>query len=390
MRWRRLFVMTVIPLFLTGCWDRTELNDLAFNMGIGMDITDKGIYTVSAQIAVPSRLSGSPEGGGGGQAKGYLVVTGRGSDTRSAIQDMQEKISRRIHEGHRRVIFIGENMARKGIFGIIDTNTRDAETRLRTDIFVVKGGEASSVLQVYYPFERVPVQGAIKLHQVNGATADASFRDFLMKALDGSSSPTIPVLEEYKESSEDKGGFRFSGRAIFNKNMKLIGFLDTSQTLYRAWITGQTNRLVITMPKPDGKGQITLQLTQLHHKITPVLQKGRILIDVSLSGTGDVRENTTNIDLTRPDNLRKVESLFNHYSATEVQNVVLLAQKQYGADIFGFGQAIHHRYPYQWRSLKGRWDREFPNIEVVVHSKLTIQRIGLTTSFLQLSEGGQE
>lgn len=392
MRWIRLCVLLVIPFFVTGCWDRTELNDLAFNMGMGMDMTDNGVYTVSAQIAVPSRLAGSPEGGGGagGQGSGYFVVTGRGKDIREATQDMQEKLSRRIHEGHRRVIFIGENMARKGISAVIDSNTRDAETRLRTDIFVVKGSEAEKVLQMYYPFERLPAQGAIKLHQVNGATVDASFRDFLIKALDSSSSPTIPVIEEYQESTGDKEGYRFAGRGIFDKNMKLIGFIDTHQAFYRAWITGQTNRIVLTMPNPNGTGQITLQLTHLNHKITPILKKGKILISVSLSGIGDIRENTTNIDLTRSDNLSNVESLFNQYSATEAHNVVLLTQKQYRADIFGFGQAVHRRYPYQWRTLKGSWEQEYPSVEVIVHSNLRIQRVGLTNSFVELTGGVQE
>ena len=50
---------------LCGCWDRVEINDVAFVTGSSFDkINDKFVSTV--QIALPSQLGGTGSEGGGG------------------------------------------------------------------------------------------------------------------------------------------------------------------------------------------------------------------------------------------------------------------------------------------------------------------------------------
>jgi spore germination protein KC len=259
----RFILLLLIPMLATGCWDRTELSDLAFKMGLAMDKASDGQYIATAQIAVPSQLAGNPSGmGGGGQDKGYYVVSGVGQDTRDAILDMQNKLSRRVHAGQRRAIFVGERLAKEGMNTILDANTRDPETRLRTDLFIVKGGEGRDILNIYYPFERVPVMGTTKMHRVIGGTADTEFRDFLMDVFDDSTAPTLPVIEEYQDAEQQSGAFRFGGRAIFNKQERLIGYLNPDEGAYRSWIRGKLRYYVVTVPVPgpEGKARKTTKL----------------------------------------------------------------------------------------------------------------------------------
>ncbi|GJM70963.1 hypothetical protein HMSSN036_31790 [Paenibacillus macerans] len=56
------------------------------------------------------------------------------------MQQMQTKLSRLVFRGHRRIIVIGEPLARKGLKDVLDTYTRDPNLKLRTDVFIVKGG----------------------------------------------------------------------------------------------------------------------------------------------------------------------------------------------------------------------------------------------------------
>lgn len=66
----RLILAAILPLFLTtGCWDSSEVNDLALELAWGIDeAKDKGIL-ISAQVIIPSQIS-SVQGQGGGSGGG--------------------------------------------------------------------------------------------------------------------------------------------------------------------------------------------------------------------------------------------------------------------------------------------------------------------------------
>jgi spore germination protein KC len=57
----------------------------------------------------------------------------------------------------------------------------------------------------------------------------------------------------------------------------------------------------------------------------------------------------------------------------EVMAALKKAQ-ELNADVFGFGEAIHQKYPKQWKDLESRWDEVFSDIEVevVVDTKLDL------------------
>ncbi|MCL5289823.1 MAG: Ger(x)C family spore germination C-terminal domain-containing protein, partial [Firmicutes bacterium] len=55
------------------------------------------------------------------------------------------------------------------------------------------------------------------------------------------------------------------------------------------------------------------------------------------------------------------------------------AQRVYGVDIFGFGDAFHRKYKKDWRELKDRWDEEFARAEVNIAVEAHVREIGLLT-----------
>lgn len=52
-------------------------------------------------------------------------------------------------------------------------------------------------------------------------------------------------------------------------------------------------------------------------------------------------------------------------------------QTEYGIDIFGFGETLHHKYPSKWKTLKNNWDEYFANAEITVTTEIKIKEIGL-------------
>lgn len=394
-----LALILFLSMFITsGCMDRVELNDLAIELGWAMDKTPNGQYLVSTQFTIPSKLGGDAKSGGSGE-NGYFVESGTGKTILEATQDMQTKLSRRVFRGQRRAIFIGEDLARSGIRDVLDTYTRDPDVRLRAEVFVVKGAKAQDALKLSYPYERVPALASVKIDKVIGGAGDSSLRNFLIASSTEGSSPIMPAIEidstdsseseqgQGKEGEQNSANARIYGTAIFaGKALKLVGFLSKEEAAERFWVMGELPHYTLTGRVPEGKGMVSIQSTHLGGHIVPVIQNNQIHFYVTLTGKGDITENTTPMDLTKTENLKIVEKDLEESEQKHILQTIKNVQEQYRTDIFGFGETIHRRDPRQWTSLKKRWIETFPKTKVSVRVKLTIRRVGITGPSLQLQE----
>ncbi|MEH6996427.1 Ger(x)C family spore germination protein, partial [Neobacillus drentensis] len=61
-------------LFVTGCWDRTEVNDLAIVTAAAIDKKENNQIELSLQLFIPKSLSMGGGQGGGGGGGGQMTV----------------------------------------------------------------------------------------------------------------------------------------------------------------------------------------------------------------------------------------------------------------------------------------------------------------------------
>jgi len=389
MRQRRRVVAFVLALSLvltTGCWDRTELNELAIVLASGSDWSEDGQYELSDQIVVPAQLSSS-QTSSGGQGKGYLVVWDQGHDLLDAAQKLQTRLARKIFLGHRRAIFFGERLAKHGLSHVMDEYTRNPDLRLRGDIFLVRDGTARAALLASHSFERVPALADVKALKTTGGPSDVTLRDFLIAASSETSIPTMQVIELGGSESDDpaqKGDRKISGTAFFDKHLRLMGFLPLKEAILRQWLIGGLSHQFVTSLIPKGGGYVTLDAIHLHSSIQPVLHGSQLTFYVTLEGQGTVRENETNLDLTQSQNLRLIETYLNRDTAQSAERLIEKMQTRYQADIFGFDQSVHRKYPLAWKTLRKDWPNLFASARVVVNAKLIVKRGGLTGPSLEL------
>jgi len=98
---------------------------------------------------------------------------------------------------------------------------------------------------------------------------------------------------------------------------------------------------------------------------------------VRITGQDDVVENTTDLDLSVPDHIGKVEKELEKVVNTRVKMALELAQKEYNADIFQFADTFYRKYPKIWEANADRWDEIFPKVEVRLETDMRIARPGL-------------
>ncbi|WNS77459.1 Ger(x)C family spore germination protein [Bacillus sp. DTU_2020_1000418_1_SI_GHA_SEK_038] len=395
---RRIFsyIICFFLIFVSGCWDRKELNDRAIWLATGWDVGEKENIRLSGQIVVPSKMQS--QNGGGGGAKEYFTVSATGKNVNDALQNMQTKLSRESFPGHRRVVFFGEEFAKHGLKHQLDANTRGPDVSLRTDIFIVKGGTAIEALNLSYPLEKPPAAATIKVHEEIGGRGDTAFLSFLIAATSDGVRPTVPVVQIGQSQVGDSSGkenasesvLQIAGVAIFNKDLELIGYLNNLENRAMLWVMGILKKLTITVPIKNGNA--SLIMTKIKSDIVPEISKdNKIKFIVKLTGEGALLENNTDLNLIEPKNIKYMEKKFEERAQKKVQQVIKKVQEEYGTDIFGFGEAIHKKHPHLWKSLKKDWDMHFSDAIVSVKVNLRVKRIGMTgQSILSESESNDE
>ncbi len=376
-----------LPLLLSGCWDRTEIDQLGIVIMTAIDADDNGGIIGTVQMALPS-ASGGDQPAGGGEMKGFFTVSAKGKDIHDTMEHLQERIPLRLFVSHRRVLLIGESLARRGVEDVLDHFTRDPDSRLRTFILVVKGRNAGELLNIPIPSEKVPGQAVREL--ANSQIGIGSRLGDIVDAMANVGAVSLDVLEAVPASmmkgSEDKSefAFRIAGTAVI-KDYKLAGFLDTKKMRGLLWMTNNINRGTVTTKIPE-EGEISFTIIKGTRNIKTMPQGHKVKVAISARAEGTIHENNTSLDLSDPKNVEKAEKFLSITIQRRIEQTIETAQKELNSDIFGIGEEVQRSHPKKWKNLKENWDDIFPQIEFTVSTKVTVQRSGMTGTPVHLKE----
>ncbi|GHI01316.1 Ger(x)C family spore germination protein [Neobacillus kokaensis] len=379
------FCLCLNLLFLSGCWDRKELNDRAIWLATGWDVAETGEIEISGQIVIPANVQ-TQGGSGGASQQGFFTISSRGKNVSDALQNMQTKLPREAFFGQRRVVFLGEEFAKRGLKEYFDVNQRASDVSLRSDLFVVKGGKAKDLLTVPNPMEKSPAVTSLKEHRQSGGRGDTAYLNFLIAAnLDGIR-PSVPVMEMSSSIEGEKGGkvdspnpkvVQLAGVTVFNRNLKMLGYLNNEENRDLLWVMGLLKKMTISTPQ--SKGGSSINLTKIDCKIEPIFSQknDQVSFKVILKGAGALQESNSGLDFEYSENLKLLNKKFEKVAEKQVQRTIEKVQKEYGQDIFGFGEAIHRKHPIRWKTLKDNWDQTFPKTKISVTAQIKIKRIGM-------------
>ncbi|MFC4808067.1 Ger(x)C family spore germination protein [Paenibacillus sp. GCM10023250] len=381
-RWPVLLLLAFLCVsLLAGCGNRREPDHLAFDMGDGLDLTKDGKLEVSFQIAIPSGIGGGGEGaweGGGSLHETFDLTSAAGINIYDAMRNAQKELSRELFPGHREVILIGQQLAERGISHLLDQFVRNPRSELRSKLFVVKDARAKDVLRQKATFEPFTSM-AIKRQEDIFRLRYVYFHDFLSDTLTEGLDPFVPAIGLTAQSKP-----YYYGSAVFNKAMglKMVGFLNDSETVYANWITGKQNGYECSLPIGGGADEnVSVSFESLSSSIRTRIARDRITIGLRLSGNGAIVENNSDLNPTVAADRRAIEQAINDKTKREIEALIAKVQRAYRADIFGFGEAVHRQHPVRWKALSGSWNDRFAKLQVAVQVDLScVRNSGLVTT----------
>ncbi len=361
-------------LTLTGCWNSRELDTLSIVMGTGLDKPEDGEgVLMTAQIIKPGEIKASEkEGTTGTGSNAYWNLEREGMSVFATVRGFTHQASRRLFFPHNQVLILGEDFAAESIRKKIDFFVRDPEGRMTVWVMVSKG-KARDIFYVKPELEKVTALSISNMMEAQVATSQTisvNLKDFLTRIMSDTTAPVAPFIKV-----SEKGGKEVlvvEGTAVFKKD-RLTGELDSRETRGLMWVLDKVKSGIIEFPFTEEGEHVVFEIIWASSKIAPEMRNGKPYIKITINEEGNIGEENFQGKVDFSTIVRELEKKKSEAIKGEVM-AALKKAKELNADIFGFGEKIHKKYPKQWAKLKDNWDRGFDDleVEVLVNAKLRL------------------
>lgn len=385
-----LIIMMIGPI-LGGCWNQKELTDLAFVMAMGIDKGETSRYDVTFQIIIPGNVASGQNSGGKGLP--FAVYKSSGDNLTEAARKVTRKLPRRLYYAHTNLLVINEDVAREGVYNILDALERDPEFRTTTQMIVVKDTTADKFISTVTTIEKIPVTKITKslktTQEMLGENLEITIDEFVTSLV---SSGKEPVISAFKIEGDEKSYDQLAntdtatphtvltadGLAIF-QNGKLTEWINGEKARGIVWILNKVKSTDINLNWKGKKDAISITTIRAKATISANIKNGKPIIQVLIEEEGNFSEANANIDIMNPNEIKKIETALEKEIKEEITTSINEVQNL-KSDIFGFGEKIHQKDPKLWKKLKEDWDEHFAELQVDVKVRAYIRRSGLRTN----------
>jgi Ger(x)C family germination protein len=406
---RRLIVfLLAVALLLAGCWDRVELEDQLFPTAVAVDKDTTQHYKVTLHVPVPGGLKAGILGGQGIPGHASEEISGESDSLIQAMFVLNGSVARRISTRHIRVVIVGEELAREGLFPLLSSLSRHAQVRSTVGFIVAHGTAAPAITQAKFTAESNPAKitegilivnkylhlaPPIRLHHMLNRGSGIGIDPFAPsiaineRVTTGESQPGLRRGESAEAGglARDEGNpIEVVGSAVFRK-LTLAGFLTVDETQALLAMRGEMGKAYMTLSdshQASGRVLVRYHQENLPKYITSFTSKGPA-ITVRLLLEGEVLTGTS--DFRRPEERRRLEQLAADHMK-ETADRVVSRLLEWRADPVGFGLRFrkHFRTWPEWEHYQ--WRQQLPRLQVRVEVIMRLRRFGMTLGTEQVEE----
>jgi len=371
---KRMLILILSTLFLSGCWSSLELDDTALVYGLGLSKqNDKLLATV--EVIRPGDADGE------GAAAGESIILEIEADTLiEASRELIRVVKRRLSWEHNRVWIINEELARdEELIGYLDSGRRDEMFRINSYIFVTKDDpiDILSTPTLYDDLSSGEIVSALGKRQFLSGFADVRFYD-LFKHLEGPlPHGYLPMINKIDNSEQTYT--EINGTAVL-KDGKMIGELTDLETVGLNVLHNEAEGGYTKVDVPGGK--VSLEILTSETTIEPVLRENELEVDIDVAIHATLADNITTKEVTE-EWISQVEEKNSQTSKNFIEMVLEKLQEEHKTDITGIGMETYRKYPKEWKHVKDDWDDIFSEAEISIDVTTTIDHQGLIHKSLE-------
>lgn len=331
-----ILLCLVIPIFLTGCFDKVELEERALVLAIGIDKYNKNIdttlektgeekrYVVS--MAMPNVSEGEKSGETEKQSDpmekeeetqtvNEAIKTGEGSSISSTMDLIDTYISQDLYFGHTKVAILGEELLKEEnlLKETIDSLERNKEISSKLIILASKK-DAISILETIPKDEKMIGIYINDFYKNNKRNSSFTFRvdleDVIKDMLSTNGDTGIPTIDIVDND------IRLGGIAVLN-NYKLVGYLDDRQTKGLLWIIDKNSLGEITVPFENTF--VSMDIFKKKMDMEFFEQNGKIVCKIKIDVKGNISEYILNNNIEDDMKYEILEKEYENYLKEEIK-----------------------------------------------------------------------
>jgi len=392
-----------------GCWDRMEIESIAFINAVGIDRAGDGNLLVTYYVVNPDALG---KKGGGGASSAAIVTSVEARDLALALARYAEQSPRLPQFKQLQSIIIGEDLARQGVGPVLDYFTRRQEMRRSIWVLVAKGKARDILAKGQSPpeklvssgiksiLERRPAQTATRYPVVLGDFCSdvgrpgmepiASSVELVPQQEGAPGGPSGSGPSGGPSGSGPSGGLSggssggssggggssaagenkiiaLRGAGVF-RDEKLLDFLSPDETRGVLWVQGKVNGGRIVVPASGQGDWACLAIERESTNVKPVVEAGRIRFTI------DIREQGYILSV---DNEKIAAGSKETIELLEREKEAVIRQEAMGAvtkarslqsDFLGLGDRLYRQHPGVWKQVRDSWNTAWlPQVAVDVN-----------------------
>jgi len=416
---KKILTIPLLLLFLCGCYDNDEPNDIAYVTAIGIDKSEENEknFDITIQFANPTSISGGSSEEGGNGKNIMTSITIEAPDIYSAVGLADNVISKNLNLSHMKLFVFSKEIASEGISGFLETITRSEE--IRPNVYTaVSSGKAGDYLKKSQPLVEI---NPAKYYQLTfektefGAVPESYGRNLYFYSSVPEKNAVIPLvgIAEASENSENNNqnpgeeenpenknaelntqGYEYNikdykggqvgvyseekgeaaGCAVFKKD-KMIGELGFIETNLYNMLTNNFSKNYATIKSDKSDKPITL-LLGLNRRTKIKYDKKENKSYISLNLEGDFVSLPT--DYLAEEDIEEFQKVCSAAIKQKMTEFINRTKNEFNSDIIGFGMAAKSKFLTSESFKLYDWEDKFTYMDFEIDLVVRIRRTGLT------------
>ncbi|CAH1203607.1 hypothetical protein PAECIP111893_02010 [Paenibacillus plantiphilus] len=350
----KLIVPLILMLGLTGCWNSSDIQNMAYATTIGMDY-DKGKYIAYVQVLNFSNIA-KVESLEIGKPLASWIGKGEGRTVSEALESTMRSSQLRIFWGHVKTVIVTENVMKNGIDYIYEAFNRYREVRYTVTFYGTREDIPTLLAQKsllnFSPLDSllaIPKQG----YRLNAVIPAIQGFQFIAYTNEPGNSTLLPSLSldrsVWKEDTQQKSMFVIDGAFAFNED-RYVARLSRQELTGIRWIVGKKKVSSIHVPN-NAHPWASLLLKRKEIAITPLIQSGTVRYRIRLKLAAEI------IELRKDKHIKEVRNEAEQAIRNEIMETYRngISKK---CDVYRLSQVLYQQHPKLWRREYA--DKSFP------------------------------
>lgn len=373
---RCTFMILCMLVFLTGCWDSNEIEDVGLIIGVGLDYGKDEEFSMTHQYVVPNNIQGLQ--GGPAEGRPFQNLTLEGKSFFEIIRENSLETDRPPNFTHLKSLVVSDELLEKeSVRKLISFFLRDHEFRRTVAVFTTKENVAT-IMEVEPTKEIFPAVQIKELTQNNDKSLEilenTKFSD-VSKYISEDSSFVIPEIEINKDR------IRLSGAAIISdEDFKLAGWLNSKEVQGLKWINNTVKSGLVTLTDDtynNTEEHVVLEIIKSNTKVEPTLEKGELKVEITINTTIRLGEDwNIERDVFKPGWNKEINKDAEAHIKRSVEEVIRLAQEEYKLDFLSVAKWVRINEPTYYESHKKNWNSTFKDIPITVNVNVDVDGYG--------------